>query len=103
MKTRAIEDTPTLPRDEDGTYTKFAWPGGYPVFYIVADCGVLCADCANGPECRQAQADYPDDNQWRIIAGEINYEDPFLTCDNCGDRIESAYAEDENETTPCEK
>ena len=30
-----------------------------------------------------------------IVAADINYEDSALYCDHCGDRIESAHAEDE--------
>ena len=37
--------------------------------------------------------DYPDHDQWRIVASDVNWEDASLTCDNCGQRIESAYGE----------
>jgi len=85
----------SLPRDDNGQLSAYAWPGGYPIFYIVADNGILCPDCARwaekenrqDPECR-------DDDQWRIIAADVNYEDPALYCDNCSKRIESAYAEE---------
>jgi hypothetical protein len=38
-------------------------------------------------------ADYPDFDQCRIVASDINWEDASLTCDNCNQRIESAYGE----------
>lgn len=85
-----------LPRDEDGRLMAYAWPGGYPVYYIVKDGGVLCPDCARMAE-REGLADDPDDAQWCIIGADINWEASGLTCDHCGKRIESAYAEDEVE------
>jgi len=32
----------------------------------------------------------------QALGADINWENPFLYCDNCGERIESAYAEEEN-------
>jgi hypothetical protein len=74
---------------ESGKLTAHTWPGGYPVFYLVADSGVLCPTCAN--ENRELTTD-PDDKQWYIVAADINYEDAKLTCDHCNNRIASAYA-----------
>jgi hypothetical protein len=34
-------------RDENGNLPAFAWPGGYPIFYLCADNGILCPQCAN--------------------------------------------------------
>ena len=83
-----------LPRDDDGQLSKWAWPGGYPVFYVCRDSGVLCPDCAREAEKEGLTGDEYDP-QWNIVAAEVNWEDPELFCDNCGGRIESAYAEDE--------
>ncbi len=44
-----------------------------------------CPDCANGE---------PDNEGDEIVACDANWEDPDMFCD-CGERIESAYAEDE--------
>ena len=30
---------------------------------------------------------------WRVVAEDVNWEDDTLFCDNCGERIESAYAD----------
>ena len=84
-----------------GQLPAHAWPGGYPLFYIVKDGGILCPDCANMAEREGLTAvDDPDhisveESQWHIIAQEANYEDPELFCDHCYARIESAYAEEE--------
>jgi len=87
-------------RDENGNLPAYAWPGGYPVYYLCADGGVLCPTCANKEEqVRTADehenVDCPDYDQWRIVAGDVNWEDASLTCDNCNQRIESAYADQE--------
>jgi len=85
-------------RDETGNLPAYAWPGGYPIYYVCADGGILCPQCANKESTvRDADEhpDYPDYDQWRIVAGDINWEDANLTCDNCGQGIESAYADKE--------
>lgn len=70
----------------------YAWPGGYPLYYVTEDSGVLCPKCAN--EHLQLTLDGDGDAGWKIVAQVINYEDPELHCDHCNVRIESAYAED---------
>lgn len=77
-------------RLENGNYQAYAWPGGYPLYYVCADNGVLCSDCVN----EHKELDSSADPQWNIIAADINYEDSALYCDHCNERIESAYAED---------
>jgi hypothetical protein len=72
-------------RDETGKLPKYAWPGGYPIFYLTRDSMCVCPDCANR-ETDQAQ---------EPVATDINWEDGSLSCDDCGRRIESAYAEEE--------
>ncbi len=85
-------DIQKLREDNNGELPAYAWPGGYPIYYLTADNGVLCPECANCAECRQADI-YPDDEQWRIVAQHVNYEDSSLPCDNCENRIQSAYAD----------
>jgi len=83
-------------RDENGNLPAHAWPGGYPIYYLCADGGILCPACANAESAvKQADehADCPDYDQWRIVAGDVNWEDSGLTCENCSGHIESAYAD----------
>jgi hypothetical protein len=54
-----------------------------------------CANKESAVREADEHPDYPDYDQWCIVAGEVNWEDAGLTCDNCGKRIESAYAEQE--------
>lgn len=79
----------------------YAWPGGYPMYWLMAD-GEACAfDVAKSQrrEMLEALRDYQGagntyNNDWRPIALEVNWEDAALFCAHTGARIESAYAED---------
>ena len=71
---------------------RFAWPGGYPVFYITSDGAALC------PSCVSEEIDQccdPESGGRHVVGHAANWEDAHLHCDHCGERIESAYAEDE--------
>lgn len=67
--------------------------GGYPMFAVTSDGGTLCHKCCQ-TESRSIGTTYGTDG-WAIDALAVNWEDPDLLCDHCGNRIESAYAEDE--------
>lgn len=78
----------------DGPYAD----GGYPKHWLTADGGTLShaackANCAR--IARAMRGDTREDNQWRVVAVEINWEDPAMFCDGTGERIPSAYAEDD--------
>lgn len=78
----------------------YAEPGGYPL-YMLTDAGdVLCPSCVK-TEVRSIlhaiRTDYRH-TDWYPLAVDANWEDPALYCDHCGQRIKSAYAEDEAET-----
>ena len=75
-----------------GELDAYAWPGGYPVFYVTSDDEVACVKCANDPSTG-VDAFGCD---VKIVAGDVNWEDPDLYCE-CGERIESAYAEPEDD------
>lgn len=68
--------------------------GGYPVFHITPACDVLCPACARDREmhhagdCAPSKRDLPSQS-------DVNWESTDLNCDDCGERIESAYAEPE--------
>lgn len=73
-------------RNEKGKLPAYAWPGGYPLYYLDNKNNVLCPACAN----KSGMSSAP-------VAVDTNWEDPHLHCDDCSQRIESAYAEDEVE------
>jgi hypothetical protein len=80
----------------------YAWPGGYPCFWLMAD-GEACAfDVCKSERRNMLQAladkDTRRNDGWLPVALEINWEDSDLHCAHTGKRIESAYAEDKAET-----
>lgn len=79
---------------KNGKLQAYAWPGGYPIFYVTQDNCCLCPDCVNDnlELCLEQDIDERDD-QWYIVAADINYEDDTLYCDNCNKQIESAYGD----------
>tara|TARA_R110000824_G_scaffold244462_6_gene433265 strand:+ start:4368 stop:4652 length:285 start_codon:yes stop_codon:yes gene_type:complete len=91
MKVHRISSDPSSPYVN--TVAKYAWPGGYPLFYLDMKNNVLCPTCAAEEEENAKDPDH--DEGYRIEACGINYEDPSLHCDECGERIESAYADEE--------
>jgi hypothetical protein len=70
----------------------YAWPGGYPRFFITHDGEALSFKSAkeNQPLIETAIAELSNDG-WRVIACEINWEDSDLYCCDSGDLIEAAY------------
>jgi hypothetical protein len=79
----------------------YAWPGGYPCYFVMQDgealsfkaarenIGQLLESVTVGKGIRNSEWD-----QWRPIALEINWEDNNLVCAYTGERIEFAYGED---------
>ena len=72
----------------------YAWPGGYPLVYVMSDGGCLCPDCVN------KEIDNVDDSTrrrmrdgWQMEGVDVNYEDESLFCDHCGKQIPAAYGE----------
>lgn len=73
-----------------GKLPAYAWPGGYPMFYLDRECSTLC------PKCAQKSLDDEDElEKFKPCAYGINDEDPTLYCDQCSERIPSSYAEDD--------
>jgi hypothetical protein len=72
----------------------YAWPGGYPCYFVCADGKPLSFESAktNADLVRSAFNDEWE-SEWRVIGFEVNWEDPELYCADSGKRIPSAYAE----------
>jgi len=77
----------------------YAWPGGYPLYFVTADGGVLSYESVlrNWPLVCDAVRRRDYNSGWMVVACMINWEDPQLFCDHSAERIESAYAEDKAE------
>lgn len=87
-----------LPRNTDGKLSAYAWPGGYPIIYIMGDGAVLCPNCANGENGSQAIVagagdDGMSDKSWTIMGCDIFYEGATEYCAHCNTPIESAYGD----------
>lgn len=61
----------------------FSSVGGYPLFYIIKNNEVLCAECANG-YVLNGEAD-------ELAEVAINFEEDYLLCDECRGLILPAY------------
>lgn len=74
-----------------------AWPGGYPLYFVTADGAAFSFDAARAEAREIIAAILSGDKSggWQVVALETNFEDSNLICDISGNRIESAYAEDE--------
>lgn len=79
-----------------GEVAAFAWPGGYPIFYLMGDSEVMCPACVNAEIKRIVEVAVTGerDRDWDVAARDVNWEDAALFCCHCGKRIPSAYAED---------
>jgi hypothetical protein len=93
MKVETIKDLKKALRD--GPY---AWPGGYPCYFITDDGAALSFDAVKEELKRIMWSIKTEDRGgWRVIGLDVNYEDPSLFCAHTNKRIPSAYAEDEAE------
>jgi len=73
----------------------YAWPGGYPLFFITSDGAALSFDAVreNLRSVLWSMRNGVNDG-WRVVGCDVNWEDASLFCDHTGNRIESAYTED---------
>jgi len=71
----------------------YAWPGGYPLFFLTADRGALHPNTVRSELWQIARAVRDKDNaQWRVIACDVNWEDSELYDAHTNEKIEAAYA-----------
>ena len=80
----------TIPRELASTIRagKYAWPGGYEVFFITSDGGVICHSCTVAKYWNIADSVRRDiDDGWRIVGAEcsanIDNIDGEMYCDHC--------------------
>ena len=73
---------------------KFAWPGGYELFAVMDDGGVLCCDCVVANWVEVSGSDGSDG--WGIIGWDHSGNtDDLVSCDHCGRVIVEAWNEEE--------
>lgn len=77
----------------------YAWPGGYPKYFLAADGGAISFEAAQEnkdlilAEC--SNLDPRTWDGWKVIGVDINWEDEDLHCAHTGKPIPSAYGSDE--------
>lgn len=77
---------------------EYAWPGGYQMYFITNDGGALSFDAVREQLRNVIDSIQERSNDgWRVVACDINYEDQDLVCDHTGERIPSAYGENDSE------
>lgn len=76
----------------------YAWPGGYPLYFIAADGEALSFQAVRDNLKLVMHATcYPEyrENDWRIVGVDVNWEDTHLYCGHTNERIQSAYGEED--------
>jgi hypothetical protein len=86
-----------LPVNRDAL-PEFAWPGGYPIFYVFRDGGCLCPACLNRnitdvDDANRGEPRFNSHGGWAVDAFDVNYEDGGHGCDHCGRPRPAAYSE----------
>ena len=78
----------------------FAWPGGYPMFLLMADGETIDAQSAreNYRLIRNAMRSNDRRSDWMPAAVDIHYEGDPMICAHSGRSIESAYGNPEEQT-----
>jgi hypothetical protein len=78
----------------------YAWPGGYPIYFVTSDCDALSVAGARAHWREIVAAHLANDThsdwnirRWYIVGADINWENEMLYCAYTGARIESAYGE----------
>lgn len=77
----------------NGNVQSHAWPGGYPLYYLMQDGEAICPACvsSNRKLINEAFADH--DPQWNVLGVDANWEDENMYCCHCNKKIESAYGD----------
>lgn len=72
----------------------YVWPGGYPRYFVTLDGEALSYEAAkeNQPLIEQ-EIEERSNCGWRVVACDVNWEDPALICVHTGKTIPSAYGD----------
>ena len=73
----------------------YAWPGGYPCYFIADDGEALSFDAVReNYRLVLSSVKHKQNDGWRVIGVDINWEDHDLICSHSGKKIEAAYGEE---------
>ena len=79
---------------------EWAWPGGYPKYFLMSDGEPLSFRAAKEEfglivgAIIDARTNPNESSGWRVVAVDINWEDSDMLCAHTGDKIQSAYGDD---------
>lgn len=73
----------------------YAWPGGYPIYFITDDGEAISYDTVKS-EYRLILKSVKDrtNDGWRVVAVDINWEDDDLYCCHSNEKIQPAYGKE---------
>jgi len=71
----------------------YAWPGGYPLYFVTADGAALSFDTVRSEFRAVVDAFATRAVDWRIVACDANWEDTALHDAHTGELIPCAYGE----------
>ena len=57
---------------------------GYPLWYVIDDYKCQCNECATISK-----------EEGHLVEAQVNLDDPNLWCDECSEKIDAAYIEEE--------
>ena len=77
----------------------YAWPGGYPVYVVLADGETLCAQCVRENYRAISQSTRRGDRDgWAAAGADIFYEGREY-CAHCSKELETAYGDPDESST----
>jgi len=85
-----------LEQVKEAIRSPYAWPGGYPVYMVMAD-GLMCPKCAreNYRLIVEATNSHDRHSGWKAEGATVLYEGEECCC-HCGCELESAYGPTED-------
>lgn len=73
----------------------YAWPGGYPRYFITSDGAAISYKSAiHNQKLIIDSINESLNDGWQVVGCDINWEDSGLYCDDTNEPIESAYADE---------
>jgi hypothetical protein len=89
-----MDNIKTLASVKRALRDKYAWPGGYPLYIVMADGEALSIDAARAEWRNICYATLHGlRDGWRAAGVDVNWEDGSLYCAHTGEAIQSAYGE----------
>ena len=89
------DDTRVDPKYHRMAQDRFAWPGGYEMYFITDDSGVLCSPCVV-QEWEATIKDTHEGSGWFIVAYDmVGQTDGEVTCDHCNRTLQEDDEVDE--------